>query len=343
MSRETPARAPRCSVPGFEWARATHMRDAREPMMARFKLASEFPDAIHTPTGISELDDVVPFAPGRLVVVAGRQGAGKSAFSLQLARYVSTSSACLYLLTEMSLEECVTRTVSNAAHVDAWKLDKGGSAATLAEADKALAWLAEKSNLTFVETHGGAISDVLGGIREWHAANPEARLIVIDNLYGLFGTLGFKGGDSSGIVSQRLGLLANKIASLAVELGLCIVLVHHLNRKGAPNQREDVAPDASQLGGSDQIGNWASSVLILRGRPQAKNELLNGSFPGDPTHDLYVVKNRGGRTDQRIGLRFVGSQMRFEGATAAQPFDTAPVASARQNEYRQALAELPTW
>jgi replicative DNA helicase len=343
MNGQQPERATRCAVPGFEWARGTHMRDARAPMMARYRLAAEFPDAIHTPTGINELDEVVPFAPGRLVVVAGRQGAGKSALGLQLARYVSTSSPVLYLLTEMSLEEVVTRTVANAAHVDAWKLDKGAHEQTLADADRALEWLAEKSNLTFVETHGGSISDVLGGIREWHAANPTARLLVIDNLWGLFGSLGFKGGDSSGIVSQRLGLLTNKVASLAVELGLCIVLVHHLNRTGAPNQREEAQPDASQLGGSDHIGNWASSVLILRGRPQAKNELLNGSFPGDPTHDVYVVKNRGGKTDQRIGLRFVGSQLRFEGAAAAQPFDTAPAASARQDEYRQALAALPDW
>lgn len=341
MSREQqPENAPRCDVPGFEWARGTHMRNARAPMMARYRLAAEFPDAIHTPTGVAELDEVVPFAPGRLVVVAGRQGAGKSALGLQLARFVSTSSPVLYLLTEMSLEEVVTRTVANAAHVDAWKLDKGAHAETLAQADTALEWLAEKSNLTFVETHGGSIKGVLAGVRAWRDANPSTRLIVIDNLWGLGMQLGSSG---SAEMSLQLGRLTKAFADLSVELGVCIVLVHHLNRTGAPNQREEAVPDASQLGGSDHIGNWASSVLILRGRPQAKNELLNGAFPGDPTHDVYVVKNRGGRTDQRIGLRFVGSQLRFEGASAAQPFDTAPAATARHDEYRQALAALPEW
>ena len=340
MNRQTPEVAPRCDVPGFEWARGTHMRNAREPMMARYRLAAEFPDAIHTPTGIKELDELVPFAPGRLVVIAGRQGAGKSALGLQLARYVSTSSPVLYLLTEMSLEECVTRTVANAAHVDAWKLDKGAHEQTLADADSALEWLAEKSNLTFVETHGGSIKAVLAGARAWHEANKASRLIVIDNLWGLGMQMGSSG---SAEMSLQLGRLTKAFADLSVELGLCIVLVHHLNRTGAPNQREEAMPDASQLGGSDHIGNWASSVLIMRGRPQAKNELLNGAFIGDPTHDVFVVKNRGGRTDQRIGLRFVGSQLRFEGSSAAEPFSTAPAATARHDEYRQAVAALPEW
>jgi hypothetical protein len=35
--------------------------------------------------------------------------------------------------------------------------------------------------------------------------------------------------------------------------------------------------------------------------------------------------------------------LRFEGASAAQPFDTAPAATARHDEYRQALAALPEW
>ena len=337
------AKATRAQIPGFEWARATHMRDAVTPMMARYRLAAAFPGAIHEPTGIAELDRVVPFAPGRLIVIAGRQGAGKSALSLQIARFVSGRGPVLYLLTEMSLEQVVTRTVASTAHIDANQLEKGASKATLAEAKRALKWLAAKANLTHVEIQGGNANKVTAGIRTWHKANPTARMVIVDNLWGLAQTMQL--GDSSGIVSQRLGKVANDLASLSVELGIPIVLVHHLNREGAPSGGRAKNPDASMLGGSDHIGNWASSILILQRDSRAK-ATTNGQqspFTFEGTHKLFIAKNRDGLDQLDLNLAFIGSQMRFEGIAGAEQYSIAPREDARSRRYRAKVEKLPEW
>jgi len=337
------AKATRAQIAGFEWARATHMRDAVAPMMARYKLAADYPGAIHEPSGIAELDRTVPFAPGRLIVIAGRQGAGKSALALQIARYVSGRGPVLYLLSEMSLEQVVTRTVASAAHIDANQLEKGAPKKTLVEARRALKWLARRANLTHVEIQGGHANKVIRSIRTWHEANPTARMVIIDNLWGLAQTMQL--GDSSGIVSQRLGKVANDLASLSVELGIPIVLVHHLNRDGASTGENARKPDASMLGGSDHIGNWASSILILK-RVSENNALTGAKDPSckfAATHKLYIVKNRDAPDQLELNLAFIGSQMRFEGVAGAKRFEIAAREDARSKRYRARVAKLPEW
>jgi len=277
-------------------------------------------------------------------VIAGRMGACKSALGLQIARYVSGRGPVLYLLTEMSLEEVVTRAVASTAHIDVWQLEKGAEQETLDEAQTALTWLAEHADLTTVETQGGNVDLVLDGIRSWHQAHPEARMVVIDNLWGLAQTMRL--GDSSAIQSQRLGEVANRIASLSIELSIPIVLVHHVNREGAPGNRLAKNPDPSMLGGSDHIGNWASSVLILQRDMDAKTADATGEaseFTFAPTHELFVAKNRGGRDQLRLQLAFFGAQMRFEGHGTAVRYSVAPPESDEAREYRARVAELPEW
>ena len=336
----TPApRVKERQVEGFEWARATHVADALEPMLARWQLAADFPGVIHEPTSIKELDDVVGIAPGRLTVVAGRQGAGKSALALQIARFIAGRGPCLYILTEMSLEEVITRTVANAAHIPAWKLERGAHPEVLEAARQAMEWLRDNSDLAFVETNGAPAKQVFAGMKAWLEAHPDARLVVCDNLWGL--AMSESANDSSAL-SYKLGRITRAIANLAVSANVPVVLVHHLNRTGAPG-RESTVPDASQLGGSDHIGNWAHHILIMKGRPQPKDDFANGAFVGDPTHDLYVVKNRSGRSDIQVGLRFIGAEMRFEGASAAAPFETPPADNGQADAYRAAVAVLPEW
>jgi replicative DNA helicase len=326
-------------IAGFEWARATHIADALEPMEARWKLAADFPGATAEPIGVKEIDDVVAFGPGRLSVIAGRQGAGKSALALQAARFVAGRRPVLYILTEMNLEEVVTRTVANAAHIDAWKLERGAHPEVLAAARNAMLWLRENADISFVETNGAPAKQVFNGMKTWLAANPDAGLVVCDNLWGLAMS---EGANDTGALSFKLGRITRALANLSVSSQVPLILVHHLNRSGAPS-REEAIPDASQLGGSDHIGNWAHHVLILKSRQQPKNDFPNGTTVGDPTHDLFVVKNRSGRSDVKVGLRFVGAQMRFEGTTEATPFNRPDPSDARATEYREALAALPEW
>jgi hypothetical protein len=134
--------------------------------------------------------------------------------------------------------------------------------------------------------------------------------VFIDNLWGL--SHGSRVDGDSAQVSRRLGGIVSELTHLAKpgEVDAPVFLVHHLNRgaaPGAPGGR----PETANLGGSDHIGYWASSVWLL-----AKNRDAT-----EATHTLTVSKNRTGRNDVDIPVEFHGSQMRF---VAAGPGEVTP-------------------
>ena len=139
-----------------------------------------------------------------------------------------------------------------------------------------------------------------------------------------------------------MGNIARQVAqlSLPVESGgidAPVVLLHHLNRDAANGR----TPTTAALGGSDQIGYWASQVLLVS---EEKGYTPGGSefAPAGSTHAIHVTKNRGGRAGLSVPLHFIGEQMRFEGAGAARPFDKPAAADiATEKDYRQRLSALP--
>ena len=284
----------RNDIPGFHDLRAARMSDLVEPMMARVELAADFPDANIEPSGIGDLDGVVRFQPGRLTVIGGREGAGKSALALQIARWWSARGPVLYVLTEMTIEEVVERIVANASHIPLWQIQKSPTKDQRAKVREALDWLAENANLTIVEAQGIGIEKLTARIQHWARFQPNGvRGVFIDNLWGLNGASGVKGTASE--VSLGMGNIARQVAqlSLPVESGgidAPVVLLHHLNRDAANGR----TPTTAALGGSDQIGYWASQVLLVS---EEKGYTPGGSefAPAGSTHAIHVTKNRGGR------------------------------------------------
>jgi len=331
----------RNNIPGFHDLRAARMADLAEPMMARVELAADFPDANIEPTGIAELDGVVRFQPGRLAVIAGREGAGKSALALQIARWWAARGPVLYVLTEMTIEEVVERIVANAAHIPLWQIQKSPTKEQRAKVKDALDWLASNADLTIVEAQGIGIEKLTARIQHWARFQPNGvRGVFIDNLWGLNGASGVKGTASE--VSLGMGNIARQVAqlSLPIESGgvdAPVVLLHHLNREAANGR----TPTTASLGGSDQIGYWASQVILIA---EEKSIMPTASdfAPSGPSHAAHVTKNRGGRPNFTIPLTFIGEQMRFEGAGAARPFDKPSAANIEvEKSYRERLSALP--
>jgi|GEM_PF-3498990 len=330
------------NVPGFQDLRAARLCDITEPMMARVELAAEFPNAGVEPTGIDELDNVVRFQAGRMAVLGGREGAGKSALALQIARWWSGRGATLYVLTEMSIEEVVERIVAATAHIPVWQIQKSPSPDQRAKVRGALEWLAKNSNLTIVEAQGIPMDELTLRIRDWAKSQRNgARGVIIDNLWGLAGASGVRGQASE--VSIAIGNIARQVANLSLPIASggidCpVVLLHHLNR-GATGGN---SPTTATLGGSDQIGYWASQVILV-----AEEKVVgagDGAFGSSgATHALHITKNRGGRAGVSIPLSFLGEQMRFVGAGTPAPFAKPEAADiVAEKTYRQKLAELPS-
>lgn len=80
------------------------------------------------PTGFKDLDNLLAgMQESNLLILASRPGVGKTAFSLNIARYVSVEEKIpvgIFSL-EMSKEELVDRLLVKQAEIDAWKLKTG--------------------------------------------------------------------------------------------------------------------------------------------------------------------------------------------------------------------------
>ena len=328
-------------VAPFEGMRVIRMRDAVEPMMARIELAADFPDANIEPTGIQELDEVVRLQPGKLAVLAGREGAGKSALALQIARWWSGRGAVLYVLTEMTIEECVERIVANTAHIPLWQIQKSPTPAQRAAIRDTLQWLSEKADITIIEAQGVPIDKLILEIRRFASYEPDGvRGVIIDNLWGV--TNASKVGGDAFQVSLGMGQVTQKLVRLSMNgstggVDAPVLLLHHLNRVGAAGKQ----PATVNLGGSDQIGFFADAVMIIAKEQQLS--MTDEPFsPEQATHRLHVTKNRGGRTDLAIPLTFVGDEMRFAGAGPAAPFAMPEAVNVEvEQNYRKRLADLP--
>jgi replicative DNA helicase len=340
-------------VPGFENLRAVNLKHAKDAMMQRYRLAAEYPNAGREPCGIAELDRLVRFAPGTMTVLAGRQGSGKSALALQIARAIAHRGPVLYVLTEMSLEQVITRIVANTAHVEAWKVTNGAHPDLLRIVEETLDWLADQTDLTIVEAQMTPFKELVPRIRAFSQARGGVRAVMIDNLYGVSMSSRMLDRDGMGMIAKGCSVLAGDEQSGGVNAP--IMLVHHLNREAAPNAQAKaaasgakVAPGVENLGGSDHIGNWAHNVLILQRDPKDVTFVPNPFGGADfaqvsPTEGapddftLAITKNRDGQPDIAVPLLFHGAQQRFTSVEGtARPFDIpVSVDTTRDDEYRR--------
>ena len=332
-------------VPGFEGLRAASLAEVADPMMDRVRLWAEFPDAGAEPTGMVEVDSYLRLGPGHLTIVGGREGAGKSALMLQWARAMSHRGPVVYLLTEMTLEEVVTRLVASTAHVEAWKIERGARADLMEKVQQTLAWLAETSQLCIVEAQGVTVSDMVERVRKFAAARGQIRAVFVDNLWGV--ALASRAGESRGGMSFALGGIAQDLRNLSLPtksggVNAPVIVAHHLNREAAPGQqaKNSGGVGTENLGGSDQIGFWASHVTTITRCPST----LDPFASEEPDAFTFAIhKNRNGRPNIQIPLKFHGAQQRFEDSKGtARPLSIpVEIDVTRDNEYRSRLAELP--
>jgi replicative DNA helicase len=137
--------------------------------------------------------------------------------------------------------------------------------------------------------------DICAWIRVQHAqAQGRLRLVCVDYLQLI------AGGAARLSENDRLGEITRSLKLVALELGVCILLLSQMNRESAKESR---LPRLSDLRGSGNIEQDADSVIFLHG-PDA---------PGEPTVvvQAMVCKNRGGPTGdvqltfhKRDGQRF---------------------------------------
>lgn len=241
---------------------------------------------------------------GSMTVVAGRPGAGKSAFGVNLCEHVSghLGQPSLFVSLEMGDIDIGERILGGQSGLGGKKLKH---ARELQEAEwtvliKALDRL-KGLPLAILDTPGLDLARLASAARR-DILKRGTKLLVIDYL-GLIDGTGDESSESKFNRQEVVSKLSRRCKQLARELDIPLVLLCQLNRENT--KRPDKRPFVSDLRESGSIEQDADNVILLH-RPDAYD--VNDE-PGIAYAD--VAKQRNGETD-RVKLFYRKAHTRFE-------------------------------
>jgi replicative DNA helicase len=263
-------------------------------------------------TGLPDVDRMLDgLCPGRLYVLAGRPGTGKSIFGLQVIRAAIAARKRSVLFTlEMPAAEVIHRLLASEIplpldRLQAARLGDGDWADLLATSQRLTSqplWIDDISQL--------AIADLQTRARRLHRRAP-LDLIVVDYI-------GLMDGDRDSRQNRTLevGSISRGLKQLAKELSLPVLALAQLNR--TLEQRSDKRPILSDLRESGSIEQDADVVAFVY-----RDDLHNPDSLDAGLAEFIIRKNRAGRTGM-IPLRFDGEHCRFQSLAGVLPSRSAP-------------------
>jgi len=247
--------------------------------------------------------------PGNLFTVAGRTGAGKSAFALQLAKGISDTHRTLYISLEMLPEEQISRYIAGETGIPARDilLHRVADAEQPALND-ALSHYG-KTHLYFTSSCHN-IQEIEKLIRQ---RTPEAVIIDTVNLV-----------KSSG-ENERVKMLniTRELKQTALTHGIPIIILAQLSRR----TDEKLSPTLADIKESASIEEDSDVVLLLSDVDSSVklDGLEKSGRTAIPSRQIFreirqsggrlimalIQKNRNGKTGQAY-LRFDGGRFRFD-------------------------------
>jgi replicative DNA helicase len=276
----------------------TAAKAMHEEMMARYDSEQELSGV---PTTIAGLDDMLGgFRAGRLYVLAGRPGSGKSVYANQLA----VNSGRVYLSTlEMSQREIAERAAANIGNFPyRWITHPKETEEVWPRMTAVMPKILALE--TVIDDSSGITADVIcARIRQAHMAKPLT-VAIIDHL----GQISRQNKNDA----SELGLITTQLKGLAKDLQIPIVLLAQLNRK-VEDRGGDFRPKMSDLRDSGRIEEDAD-VVILAYRPEYHKIEPMGFV------EFIVAKNRSGVTGSAWALsRLANMRLESCGAPDYQP------------------------
>lgn len=243
-------------------------------------------------TGFKQLDGLLAgMQDSNLIVLAARPGVGKTAFGLNIARYVAVElkqPTCIFSL-EMSKEELVDRLLVRQGLIDAWKLKTGQlSENDFASLSTAMGILAE-APLYIDDTPGLTVTELRTKARRLQV-DKGIRFIIVDYLQLMHGS-------TRDNRVQEVSEISQGLKNLARELRLPIVAMAQLNRQ---MESRGGRPRLSDLRESGSIEQDADVVMFLHREDEEIREMVMCS----------IEKHRNGPTGQ-FNLYFNGKQVSY--------------------------------
>ena len=232
------------------------------------------------PTGIVKLDYRIGggWSNGNLIVMASRPSVGKSALMLQMAKSASRAGfpSTVYSL-EMPDGDLAQRMALATGRVSQEDITRNN-------VDRVEQAISDLCNLPLsFNTRLRTLDEICNDIVMQNQRG-RCSMAFIDRLHII------SGGDGSRSMYQAVTERTRRFKSLAMSLGIPIVLLCQLNRMSDTDNRP---PELRDLRDSGSIEQDADIVLMLDRHLKTKE---------DPRLDVWVRKNRNGVADRCIGL-----------------------------------------
>lgn len=272
--------------------------------------------------GLRAVQEVIGrLMPGKLYVLAGMSGGGKSALARQIIEAASLDGASqglgqAYIASlEMPGEEYATRALSEQMGVESYKIEQGD----LNEAElDALAYQVEKlKRLPIVIDQRPRLS----------MDNVRSRMLRLKNRGGLsIGAIDHvllvKGGPKESL-SDRIAAVTIEAKNVAKELNVPMLMLAQLNEKNIL-ERPSGWPNFSDIFGGQTIKQNADAVLFVH-RPEIVTQAREPNSSDEDKHDkwkskmdsqrgvgwAFAEKRRGGKSMEKREMIFHGPTMTF--------------------------------
>lgn len=252
--------------------------------------------ATFLPTPFQSIDKLIGgFAPGSLVVVAARPGAGKSNFVLQVARRAAWHGLVAFASLEMTEKELQLRLISQKGEVSMTSIHRHS---LIEDEQKRVAWARadlQEAPIFIDESEQATVASIANfarAVQRKGTATSKLEMIVVDYLQLVDGE-----GQNR---EQIVGNVAKSLKQLAKRLQVPIVVAAQLNRGERGRGRELPLPTMRDLRESGGIEANADVVLLLHRDTER--------FPDKVR--VIAAKNRQGTTGV-VTLRWQGEYSRM--------------------------------
>ncbi len=264
-------------------------------------------------TGFTALDNILAgFQKSDLIIIASRPSMGKSALSLDIARYVAVNEKVpvgIFSI-EMSRDQIVDRFIASQANIDLWRLRTGrlsgdGDDNDFVRIQQALGTLSEAP----IYIDDAATSNVLQmrAMARRLQADKGLGLVIIDYLQLVESRTPFES------MVQQMTEISRSLKGLARELNVPVLALSQLSR--AVEQRTPQIPRLSDLRETGAIEQDADVVLFIYREDKYRQETARKNIA-----DIIIAKHRNGPVgkvelyfdEQRVSFKNLESESQQE-------------------------------
>lgn len=242
-----------------------------------------------------------------LIILAARPGVGKTAFALNVAQNIGTSTSenvAIFSL-EMGATQLVNRMLCAEGTINANNLRTGQL--TEEEFEKLFVAMGSlsKANIFIDDTPGIRVSEIRSKARRLMQERGGIGLIIIDYLQLIEGS----GRESR---QQEVSEISRQLKKLAMELNVPVIALSQLSR--SVEQRQDKRPILSDLRESGSLEQDADIVAFLYREDYYRAEEDEEEVEEDNVVEVIIEKNRSGARGS-VKLLFIKEYNKFSSLT----------------------------